>query len=150
MGMLQLLLARYHMRKLPEEAFEPLYTVGKWLEANGEAVYGQVDKSSAANWWVRGSTRKKNVVYIWNWIWPDDGEFTVGGYRTKLVSAKLLDGTELPFEQDEYRLTVRGLPQNSPDGICNVGIVKLEFEKEPEFLMGTRYPQLHGGTQVLW
>ncbi|NMA09139.1 MAG: alpha-L-fucosidase [Clostridiales bacterium] len=135
---------------VPKEAIEPLTKVGQWLEQNGEAVYGKLDDSARASFWVRGSTRKKNVVYLWNWIWPDDGEFTVGGYRTKLQKAELLDGTPLTFEQDEWRLTIHGVPEKSPDPVCNVGIVKLTFESEPEFLMGTRFPQLHGGTKVLW
>ena len=124
---------------VPEEAVEPLTTVGKWLERNGEAVYGKVDKS-APFFWVRGTTRKKTTVYVWNWIWPNDGQITLGGYRTKVLSASLLDGTELPFEQDEYQLKIYGLPQESPDELCNVGLIKLEFETEPEHKTGSRYP----------
>ena len=136
---------------VPAEAVEPLTKVGQWLAANGEAVYGRRDDSSHANFWIRGTSRKKNHVYVWNWIWPDDGEFTIGGYQTKLCEAKLLaTGESLAFEQDKYRLTVKGLPKVSPDPVCNVGVVELVFEEEPKFVMGSRFPQLHGGTNVLW
>ena len=134
---------------VPEEAIEPLTKVGQWLAENGEAAYGKVDQCTM-NWSVCSGTRKKNVVYLWNWIWSKTGSMTVGGFHTKLKSAKFLDGTELPFEQDAYRLTIKNLPEKSPDKICNVGIIKLEFEEEPEFMMGSRYPQIHGGYQVNW
>ncbi len=136
---------------VPAEAVEPLTKVGQWLSVNGDAVYGRRDESAHANFWIRGTSRRKEKVYVWNWIWPEDGEFTIGGYRTKLVSASLpATGETLPFEQDEYRITVKGLPRVSPDPVCNVGIVELTFAEEPQFLMGTRFPQLHGGTKVLW
>ncbi len=135
---------------VPAEAVEPLTKVGQWLSVNGEAVYGRRDDSSNANYWIRGTTRQKNRVWVWNWIWPDDGEFTLGGYRTKLVEARLTaTGERLPFEQNKARLTVRGLPKRSPDPACNVGVVELIFEEEPELEMFSLYPQLHGGARLL-
>ena len=116
---------------------------------NGEAVYGQVG-SAAGEFSVRSTTRKKNHVYVWNWIWPDNNEFTLGGYYTKLLSARLLpSGKELPFSQDKARITVRGLPARSPDPVCNVGIVELIFEGEPEQDRGNLFPQLWGGDRRL-
>ncbi|MBP0989824.1 MAG: alpha-L-fucosidase [Oscillospiraceae bacterium] len=98
---------------VPAEAVGPLTKVGQWLEENGDAVYGLRDGSSDANFWIRGTTRRKNHVWVWNWIWPDDGEFTLGGYKTKLLEARLpATGESLPFEQDKARLTVKGLPKN--------------------------------------
>ena len=134
---------------VPAEAVGPLTKVGQWLAVNGDAVYGLRDDSFDANFWVRGTTRKKNHVWVWNWVWPDDGEFTLGGYKTKLLEARLpATGESLPFEQDKARLTVKGLPKDSPDPICNVGIVELIFEDEPQYTMASLYPQLHGGDRL--
>ena len=135
---------------VPAEAVEPLTQVGQWLSAHGDAVYGLRDDASDANFWIRSATRQKNRVWIWNWIWPDDGAFTLGGYRTKLKEARLLPtGEKLPFEQDAARLTIRGLPARSPDPVCNVGVVELIFEEEPKLVMSSLYPQLHGGKRFL-
>ena len=134
---------------VPTEAIEPLTNVGKWLEQYGDAVYGQVDPA-VGEFSVRSTTRKKNHVYVWNWIWPDGGEFTVGGYYTKLIEARLLPtGESLPFVQDKARITVKGLPERSPDTVCNVGVVELIFEGEPKQDRGNLFPQLYGGDRRL-
>ena len=135
---------------VPAEAVEPLTQVGQWLAVNGDAVYGRRDDSSDANFWIRGTTRRGNRVWVWNWIWPDDGEFTLGGYQTKLLEARLTaTGESLPFEQDRARLTVKGLPARSPDPVCNMGVVELVFEEEPKMVLNSLYPQLHGGARLL-
>ena len=128
------------------EATEPLTEVGRWLADYGDAVYGLRDESAGVNFSICGTTRRKNHFWVWNWIWPDDGEFTLGGFRTKLLEARLLPtGESLPFEQDKARLTIRGLPAHSPDAVCNVGVMELIFEEEPKIIVASLYPQLHGG-----
>ena len=99
---------------------------------------------------MRSTTRKDKRVFVWNWIWPDNGEFTVGGYYTKLLSARLpATGKELPFTQDAARITVKGLPARSPDPVCNIGVVELIFEEEPKQDRGNLFPQLWGGDRRL-
>ncbi len=134
---------------VPAEAVEPLTQVGRWLETYGDAAYGAVDEA-VGEFSVRSTTRKKNRVFVWNWIWPDGGEFTVGGYFTKLLRARLLpSGESLPFTQNKARITVKGLPEKSPDPACNVGVVELTFEEEPEHARGSLFPQLWGGDRLL-
>ena len=75
---------------------------------------------------------------------------SVGGYLTRLISARLpATGEELPFEQDNARITVRGLPESFPDSICNVGVVELIFEDEPKQKRGNLFPQLHNGDRFI-
>ena len=134
---------------VPAEAVEPLTQVGQWLSSYGDAAYGRVDPARE-EFNVCSVTRKQNRVFLWNWIWPNDGELTLGGYRTKLLEARLLPtGEALPFEQDKARITVRGLPPKSPDAVCNVGVVELIFEEEPDIVQFSLYPQLHGGARFL-
>ena len=105
---------------VPAEAVEPLTQVGQWLSANGDAVYGRVDPA-VGGFNVRETTRKGNRVFVWNWIWPDDGEFTLGGYRTRLLEARLpATGETLPFTQDKARITVKGLPARSPTSFATL------------------------------
>ena len=134
---------------VPAEAVEPLTKVGQWLAANGDAVYGRVDPA-VGDFFIRSVTRKQNRVFLWSWIWPEDGEFTVGGYRTKLLEARLpATGESLPFTQDKARITVKGLPARCPDPVCGVGLVELIFEEAPKCDMFSLYPQLHGGDRLL-
>lgn len=68
---------------VPQEAVEPLTSVGKWLGQNGEAAYGKLDKLDRSNPSGVGSISVKgNKVYYWNWIWPMQGEMALGGFMT--------------------------------------------------------------------
>ena len=88
---------------VPEEAVEPLETVGKWLAVYGEAVYGSIPKEKTVKLGSMGRcsmSNKGEKVYLWNWIWPTDGTMTLGGFETPLLKARIL-GTneEIEFEQ---------------------------------------------------
>jgi len=135
----------------PGDSVEPLTQVGKWLAVNGEAVYGKTRRNThhredPRGNGVSGATRKDNNIYIWNWIWPKEGELTLGGYfiAPKRVTF-LQDGTEIPFEMKDQRLILKNLPKEVPDKLCGVTIIKLEFDEEPFCRFGSHYPQLYGG-----
>ena len=132
---------------VPSEAVEPLKTVGKWLKENGEAVYGQKTKSRCQPNRLCGTSRDGDgSVYLWNWIWPDCGSIVLGGFMTKLKNARLLnDDSDIPFDQEGHRIILKNLPENSPDEVANVAVIKLEFDVAPEFHSASYYPQLHGG-----
>lgn len=136
---------------VPTEAVEPLETVGQWLQKNGEAVYGKKGKSlyGAANRLCGASWNGNNTIYMWNWIWPDGDPLIFGGFKTPLRKASLLNTNEsLEFEQDEHRITLKNLPDKSPDKIAGVAVIKLEFEQQPEIRRASRYPQLHSGQKA--
>jgi alpha-L-fucosidase len=134
---------------VPPEAVEPLTTVGKWLAQNGECVYGNVD--SFKDGWGFGSgicsvSRKKNTVYLWNWIWPKDGELIVGGFTTALKSAKILaSGESLKFTQEKYRIIFKDMPKEPQDKVAGVAIIALEFEGVPETVRFAARPPLNQG-----
>ncbi|MDR3333280.1 MAG: alpha-L-fucosidase [Treponema sp.] len=134
---------------VPPEAVEPLTTVGKWLAKNGECAYGKVDRISGN--WGYGSgicsiSQKKNRAYLWNWIWPRDGELVVGGYTTKLKSAKILaTGENIAFTQEKYRITLKDMPKEPQDKIAGVAVIVLEFESTPETIRFPARPPLTQG-----
>jgi alpha-L-fucosidase len=137
---------------VPADAVEPLTKVGAWLAENGNAAYGKMEKSKR---WTDGSfggngvtaaTRAGNVVYLWNWIWPEGGAMGIGGYRNAPRSIRLLrDGTPVAFEHRGDRILLKGLPTTSPDPHAGVGVIALEFDEEPVYRFASYYPQLHGG-----
>lgn len=132
---------------VPKEAIEPLTTLGKWLKENGEAVYGRHDTTGYRCQGAAGTSCRDNIIYLWNWIWRDEGQMTLGGFFTKLKSAKFISGNDAPvdFVQEGARIILKNLPKESPDKFMNVPVIALEFEAKPEFYRASRFPQLHGG-----
>jgi alpha-L-fucosidase len=132
---------------VPAETIGPLTTVGNWLAENGRAVYGNKLKSvyHAING-VCGSSFDGKNVYAWNWIWPKGGEMALGGFVTPVKAVRLVkDGSPVAFEQRGHRILLKNLPPTSPDAQAGIAVLELEFERAPEYHLGSYYPQLHGG-----
>ncbi len=118
---------------VPDEAFPRLTDVGRWLEGNGEAVYGEVDRvdgrmdrAQTGAWTLKG-----NTAYFWCHRWVGR-ELTIGGLKTKVERASFLaTGKEIAFNQEPDRLILAGMPGTSPDDIVGVTVIKLEFEEPP-------------------
>ena len=131
---------------VPEEAVEPLLTVGRWLKKNGEAVYGRLDRrthrtASACG----GMSQRGKIVYFWCRNWPGP-EMGLGGFKTKLKSVKFLSsGKMIRFEQRGPRIVLKGLPPGSPDRVTGVTVLVLEFAAEPRHEFGATSPALHSG-----
>ncbi|MFO7900693.1 MAG: alpha-L-fucosidase [Planctomycetota bacterium] len=145
---------------IPHEAVERLTTVGRWVEQNGEAMYGDMDRADVlldrpqtGKWTLRGRT-----AYYWCDRWPgtapksawhyvDGGklertgaagtELAIGGLQAKLVRASILaSGDEVPFEQFEDRAILYDLPDECPDPIAGICVFKLEFDEVPRQVLG--------------
>jgi len=120
---------------VPEEAVEPLKKVGDWLKLNGEAVYGALDRTNYRMCsGCGGFSRKGNTVYFWCRCWPEN-EMGLGGFKTKLKSARfLVSGQPIDFQQEGFRIRLRNLPEQSPDttGI-GIAVIALEFSDTPEY-----------------
>jgi alpha-L-fucosidase len=126
---------------VPQEAVERLTAVGRWLERNGEALYGQVDRvAGRMEWMLTGNwTLKGDTAYYWCHRWPGE-ELAIGGLRTRVKRASFLaTGEPIPFEQTEHRLVLTGLPKSSPDEIAGVAVVKLEFDGPAHQVLGPGY-----------
>jgi len=127
---------------LPEEAVTRLQAVGEWLSRNGEAVYGQFDRSGGQHgsgwegvtmdWQIRGDwTVKGNTGYYWCYRWPGN-ELVIAGLQTRATDASLLaTGDPVTFKQTDKHLILSGLPAEDPDLIAGVTVIKLEFDGSP-------------------
>ena len=134
---------------VPQEAVEPLTQVGRWLAVNGEAVYGKLEKTygnqNQANGVSRSST-KGNTVYMWNKIWaPYRGQMILGGFENAPRAVSLMDGTPIEFEHKGARILLKNVPQENPDPILHVPIIKIEFDEPPKYRFASYLPQLHEG-----
>ncbi|MCL2407513.1 MAG: alpha-L-fucosidase [Defluviitaleaceae bacterium] len=133
---------------VPEEAYEPLTTVGQWLLENGDAIYGGSVKKNPLHRpnGVCDAHYDGNVLYVYNQIWPNNGKLVLGGLFAKLKSAWVVkDKTSLDFEQDAHKIVLKNLPPKSPDSLAGMAVLALEFEKQIPYERSTLYPQLHGG-----
>ena len=73
---------------VPEGSVQTLNAVGKWLQKNGEAVYGtQLCKFAHGN--IGVYTRRGDTLYTIIYYWPGE-VMTVGGAKFKVKSAKFL------------------------------------------------------------
>ncbi len=126
---------------VPEEAIERLILVGQWIEKNGEALYGQVERvDGRMEWMPTGAwTIKGNTAYYWCNRWPGR-ELAIGGLQMKVNRASLLaTGEPITFEQTENRLILKGLPDANPDKIAGVSVIKLECASAPRQVLGAGY-----------
>lgn len=135
---------------VPSEAAAPLQSVGRWLESHGEAAYGSLSRPQRGTPSGSGGISVKgNTVYYWAWIWPQEGKLTLGGFKEKLTSARVLghDGS-ISIKQEPFRIHLSGLPEKCPDKAAGIGVIALEFSEPPSFVHCAAYPQLHGGRDI--
>ena len=127
---------------VPPEAIERLSALGEWTAQNGEAMYGAVDRidPQVLQWIPTGGySCKGNTLYHWCERWPGK-ELVYGGFLTKLKKASYLaTGKPIEFEQRPLQIVLKGLPDECPDKAAGVCVIKLEFDGEPESVLGTTY-----------
>ncbi len=132
---------------VPAEAVKPLQTVGQWLKRNGEAVYGQLDRANYIGLsTVNGRfSLKGKKLYFWCRNWPGR-ELTIGGFQTKLKSARfLVGGKRIVFEQKDNRIILKNMPRTSPDKLAGFTMIVLEFTRQPQHINGVITPALSVG-----
>lgn len=128
---------------IPQEAIEPLITVGKWLKKNGEAVYGKLDKSNGKASACGNFSRKGKKVYFWCRYWPGK-ELTLGGFKTRLKLARFLtNNKKIEFEQIKNRIILKNMPLRNPDKSVGVTVIVLEFPTTPRHDVFDNTPALH-------
>jgi len=134
---------------IPTDAIKPLTEVGKWLEKNGEAVYGKLHPNVISGSWYRGGngitaiTYQKDLMacYLWNWICPPDGMMYFDGvYSTPTKVTKLYTKEEIKFTYcDDHRIKLEGLSANEGEFIC---VYKIEFAEPLVYKPFHKYPQI--------
>jgi alpha-L-fucosidase len=119
---------------VPEEAIDPLRTVGQWLKSNKDAVYGRLDRCEVHNWncTICGDfSQKGKKLYFWVRNWPGR-TVNLGGKFTELKSAKFLAGGKpVRFEQTPGRIILKDLPEECPDNLVGYSVIELTFAKPP-------------------
>lgn len=114
-----------------------LERVGRWIRANGEALYGADSfdpvSSQPPGYYFGMWTRKGTTGYFTVTRWPESGEILIPCLGTEVLSASMLvSGDPISFSQDgKGRLRLFGLPLSPPDALGTV--LKVTFRDEPSY-----------------
>lgn len=133
--------------KIPDASVQRLRQIGKWMNANGEAIYGTTAGPFKRLPWGR-ATRKGDVIYLHVFDWPADGMLHVP-IRNVVAKAWLLDDEENPLVVTDAgeRGAIVNVPRTMPNEDATV--IAVQIEGEPEALPMPSAAQNADGSIVL-
>lgn len=109
--------------QIPAESVARLREMGRWMRANGEAIYGTSVSPYGAPAWGR-YTAKANAVYALVFDWPRDRRLALTGVKVAPGSAHLLgDSRPLVVEPTGNGFVVQ-LPAAPPSSIASVIVLE--------------------------
>jgi len=116
---------------IPQPSVERLRAMGKWLEKNGESIYGTSGSPIGRLPWGR-CTAKPGKLYLHVFDWPTDGKLEVPCPKEKVKKAYLLAdksvGLSIYFrKQDKATIAV---PTKAPDEIDTVVVLEVRGNLE--------------------
>jgi alpha-L-fucosidase len=117
---------------IPQESVERLLEVGRWLEVNGEAIYGASASPIPKPEWGRITCKPhEGLVYLHVLEWPADGRLNVADFTGQVSSATLL-GTDLALacSQDNDSISIQ-LSAADNDQLPKVIRLNLVEERDP-------------------
>jgi len=115
--------------------------IGDWLKVNGEAIYGVEKTRLPVNAWGETSIRGNNIYcHVFNW--PTDKKLIVGGLKSAVNKAYLLEDTEkknLQVKRLNDLDIVIYVPETSPDTVNTVIVLECKdsIEADPLQLLVT-------------
>ena len=106
---------------IPQESFESMHAIGRWMATNGEAIYGTTASPYERPSWGR-YTKKAGKLYAHVFDWPENGELRIPTGEMAIKRAYLLaDPSHTPLETEEKQGTlIIQLPSEAPDKIVSV------------------------------
>jgi alpha-L-fucosidase len=111
---------------IPEESVRSMEAIGRWMEVNGESIYGTDASPFEKPEWGR-YTRKPGMLYAHVFQWPEDRKLKIAGKELQISRACLLADKKqsLQSEQTPDGLLIH-LPEQAPDDIASV--VAIEYQ----------------------
>jgi len=114
---------------IPQPSVERLQAIGKWLQTNGESIYGTGASCFAALPWGR-CTSKPGILYLHVFDWPADGKLIVPLLKNKIEQAYLLGDparSNLSVTRGDQSLEI-SLPAGAPDPYDSVVVLQIVGE----------------------
>ncbi|HPO13541.1 MAG TPA: alpha-L-fucosidase [Candidatus Hydrogenedentes bacterium] len=116
---------------IPDASVERLSAIGKWMDVNGDSIYGTTASVFKRLPWGR-CTVKPGKLFLQVFDWPANGELLVPGLKSDVKAAYLMaDATKAPLttaKKDDS--TIVSVPAAAPDAVASV--VVLEIAGAPE------------------
>jgi alpha-L-fucosidase len=116
---------------IPQASLDRMAEIGKWLQVNGESIYGTGPTPFLFQQAYQGTaTQRKDgentLIYLHVFKWPSNGELRVNGVKNIGCSAELLleKGKALPISQDDSGLTIR-VPKNAPGNYSDTVVLRV-------------------------
>jgi alpha-L-fucosidase len=101
------------------EFVERLQAIGKWMQVNGESIYGTT-YGPLQNLPYGKTTAKENKIFLHVFDWPTKGTLEVEGLKAHVTKVETLSGmNKLTFNQTGTGLRIE-LPAKAPDPYVSV------------------------------
>ncbi len=112
---------------IPPESVERLEAIGRWMDVNGEAIWGTTGNPWPWEFEWGRVTVKPGRLFLLCYRWP--GTLRLAGLRNRVTGARLLADPlrAVPFRQEAETL-VLDLPADRPDPLVSVIEVSLAGE----------------------
>lgn len=121
---------------IPEPSVERLQAIGRWMDINGESIYGTSASPFFKLTWGRCTQRtveEGTTLYLHVFQWPEDRLLRVPAVRTTVEDLYLLSDPEQKlasrFEEGDLLIS---LPGTMPDPVNTVVVVKTSGTLEVE------------------
>jgi alpha-L-fucosidase len=109
---------------IPVPSVERLLEMGKWLEINGESIYGVDPSPVEAPEWGR-YTVKASFLYTHVFDWPEDGQLNLHGIGNIKNAWLLADSSKNPINvESSAENTKLQLSMEAPDDIASVVVLE--------------------------
>jgi len=115
--------------QLDPEAIRLYGVVGKWLETNGESIYGTRRSPLPASpaWGDCTVSKDGKSLYLHVLEWPETGKITANGVSGAATAAMYLEnGEAVGFVQNDaaVEITLPAKPLNKYDTVIKVSLAK--------------------------
>ncbi|HEU5167918.1 MAG TPA: alpha-L-fucosidase [Chitinophagaceae bacterium] len=106
--------------------------IGKWMDKNGESIYGTTTSPLPYHSWGV-STVKKNKLYLHVFNWPKDGKLYVSGFAQISNGYLLTDPSKkITIQQAPGGDKILLLPKQAPDSINTVIVFDWKGRRSPD------------------
>ncbi len=117
--------------EFPEPSVERLREIGRWMDTNGDSIYGTTASPFSNLSWGRCTKKVTDgsvTLYLHVFDWPTSGELRLIELRSEVVEAKLMaTGDRLSVARGRDGLVIN-VPPTGPDPIDNVIVLKVRGE----------------------
>jgi alpha-L-fucosidase len=110
---------------IPQPSVDRLREVGRWMKANGEAIYETTASPFPSQLPFGRATSKAGRVYLHVFNWPSDGRLQLPSWNARITKAYLLTSpkTRIKFTSDAAVTTLQ-LPARATDAITSVVVLE--------------------------